>query len=267
MSTNKIDMPTNEGNLAIARAVSSDIKLKIRNAVLLSGLPSGTGNTVSDIAGLTWSDVSSYAVEGGEMLATSYLPSLYSKEGEGDSSSPVTALDMEFTYIPTGETEYSAIAVLADMYYQFNAFVPGNDYKVGATVWYMFDNAVTYYKCIRDVSNSTTPMDTTYWMSVSVGTPLYDAAETSSYWTISTDDPVLLYISKLAGAVTVTQGMEIDYKVRLYLDCGATEIKDYVVFDTLGPEFMGSAQLDALAYYAQSLSAIRQVAAERAARG
>ncbi len=267
MPTNKIDMPTNVGNLAIARAVSSGIKLKIRSAALLSGLPDGSGDMVADIAGLTWPDVSSYAVEGGEMLATSYLPSLYSKEGDGDSNSPVTALDMEFTYIPMGEISYSAIAVLADMYYPFNAFVPGYDYKVGATVWYMFDSTVRYYMCIRDVVSSTTPMDTTYWMPVSVGTPLYDDIGTISYWTISTDEPILLYVSKLAGSVTVTQGMEIDYKVRLYLDCGTTEIKDYVVFDTLGPEYMGSAQLDALAYYAQALSAIRQVAAERAARG
>ena len=263
---NKIDMPTNQGNLAIARAVSSAVKLMVRNATLLSGLPSGSGDTVSDIAGLTWSDVSSYAVDGGEMTATSYLPSLYSKDGEGDSTSPVTALDMEFTYIPTGEAVYSAIAVLADMYYPFNSFVTGYDYKVGATVWYTFNNATKYYRCIQDTNTGNDPLDPSYWEEVTVGTSLYDPTKTSNYWTISSDDPVLLYVSKLAGPVTVTQGMEIDYKVRLYLDCGTTEISDHVVFDTLGPEYMASAQLYTLARYAQSLSAIRDVAVQRAAR-
>ena len=87
-----------------------------------------------------------------------------------------------------------------------------------------------------------------------------------------TETPVLLYISKTSGLIKVGPEMEIDYKVRLYLE-GVTNtaddehyIKNYIVFDTLGPEFMSSTQMDLLAYFAQSMKHIRDVAVQRAGR-
>ena len=43
-------------------------------------------------------------------------------------------------------------------------------------------------------------------------------------------------------------------------------IKEYIVFDTLGPEFMSSTQMNLLAYFAQAMQHIRDVAVERAGR-
>lgn len=260
----KIDMPTNEGSLAIARAISSGAMLKIEKGVLLNVTNTALFNSVETTANLTWNDLSEFAVD--EMVCQSYLPSVYAKDGESsETGKPVTALDMEFTYIPTSDISYNALAVLADMYYAFAPFKTGIDYKVGATVWQFITDRYYYFRCIADVTDSSVyPMsDADHWEQVTTEAELEPNATESGqvqFMRISEDDPVLLYISKLTGTNTIVPGMEIDYKVRVYIECGASSVEDHIVFDTLGPEFMASAQLDALAYYAQSMRAIRDVA-------
>ena len=107
----KYDMLTNEGNLALARAVATGAKLSNLRAVLCN-VTSGMDN-VSQVAALTWDDIPSEA-KGDEMPCTSFLPSLYEKDG-GETGKPVTALDIEFTYMPSEDVESKVIAVLADL--------------------------------------------------------------------------------------------------------------------------------------------------------
>ena len=127
-----------------------------------------------------------------------------------------------------------------------------------------------YYRCIESVDSSDYPQnDTTHWESVTV----YNQLDTSvyngnlQYKTIS-DEPILLYVSKTAGVVNIGPEIEIDYKVRLYLEGvkNAADVKEYVVFDTLGPEFMASTQMVLLAEFADAMKHIRDVAVERAGR-
>lgn len=264
----KYDMLTNEGSLALARAVSTGAKLVIRGATLCN-VSSGM-SSVDEVAALKWSDISSFALEDADLPCTSYLPCMYDSQG-AVTGKPIAALDIEFTFMPTGDVEYNVIAVLADLYYMFAPFAKNGNYKTGDTVWYLGNNDVyEYYRCIESVDNSDYPQnDTTHWESVTV----YNQLDTSvyngnlQYKTIS-DEPILLYVSKTAGVVNIGPEIEIDYKVRLYLEGvkNAADVKEYVVFDTLGPEFMASTQMVLLAEFADAMKHIRDVAVERAGR-
>ena len=268
----KYDMLTNEGNLALARAVATGAKLSIRGAVLCK-VTSGL-STVAAVANLKWSDISSSAIAGAELPCTSYLPSLYEKDG-GETGKPVTALDIEFTFMPTEEVKYNVIAVLADLYYMFAPFNLHSPYKVGDTVWYLNNTGdYSYYRCIDDISEANTmpQNDSTHWESVNVYSELDTQVNENLHYKTIDSEPILLYISKVAGEIQVGPEVEIDYKVRLYLE-GVTNtaddehyIKEYIVFDTLGPEFMSSTQMNLLAYFAQAMQHIRDVAVERAGR-
>lgn len=273
-----LNLPTNEGTLALARSVATGSKLAIRGAVLLK--TDGALGSPSDVAVATWGSSSdgidlsdpAYVVEdGGPVKCTSYLPSMVDLTGE-DTGSPVAALDLEFTWMPPGEVEYDTLAVLADIYYEFMPFMYGKNYTTGATVWYLLSNgSYVYYRCISPVDNSDYPMnDSTHWMEVhpSGQAGFYPPNSNVQYMTID-DRPVVLYVSVLTSAVRVNEGLEIDYKVRLYLDgvADSTQVNKYVVFDTLGPEFMGSAQIALLANFAQQLRNIRDVAMAQVAQG
>jgi len=275
---NKYDMLTNEGSLALARAVATGAKLSIRGASLCK-VDSGMA-TVEAVAACTWAPdpdrperqaLKPSAIEGAVLPCTSYLPSMPDIDGV-ETGSPVAALDIEFTFMPSSEVQYNVIAVLADLYYMFAPFEKRASYRVGDTVWYL-DNEdnYTYYRCIKDIERTEVyPIgDTEHWQRVQVYNQLDTSTDTGNlqYRSI-TEEPVLLYVSKTAGYVTVGPEMEIDYKVRLYLEGvdNAASVREYVVFDTLGPEFMDSTKIELLAYFAQAMQHIRDVAVERAGR-
>lgn len=281
MSTIRIDMPTNEGTLALARSVATGAKLVIRGVMLCK--TEGAVSTVEDAARATWGesedgiDLSGYVAQSESGMdvpiipCTSYLPSMVDMQGE-DTGKPIAALDIEFTWLPSEKAEYDTLAVLADMYYEFAPFYNGGDYKVGATVWYLRNTGeYDYYRCIKDVENSGNPVnDSEHWESVTPG-EMSDAIVTPKniqYRAIG-DRPVLLYVSIASNVIAVSPELEIDYKVRLYLDgiTEADEVSKHIVFDTLGPEFMGSAQLALLAQFATQLRYIRDVAVQKAAKG
>ena len=271
----KFDMPTTEGTLALARAVATGAKLAVKGAMLC--LTEDTFGTVEDVAGATWDDISGMAQMEDVLPCTSYLPSIVDSDGT-DTGTPIAALDLEFTYMPTGELTYDTVAVLADMYYGFAPWVKNSPYKVGDTVWYTQEGGTArYYRCKDPIVSSTEPPqnDPEHWESVTTEAQMdYDSS--LKYMTIEGEGPVLLYVSKTSSPITVSDHIEIDYKVRLYLENPATVGYYYddsgsgenyglkkVVFDTIGPEFMASAQLNLLANFAEALRHIRDVAVER----
>lgn len=285
----KYDMLTNDGSLALARAVATGAKLIIRGATLCK-VPDGSLPYVKDVAACVWAydperptslNLDQFAITDSnnailQLQPTSYLPCRYDSTGE-ETGKPVAALDIEFTLMPpNGMPPYNVIAVLADLYYMFAPFAKNGNYKTGDTVWYLGNNDVyEYYRCIESVDSSDYPQnDTTHWESVTVYNQLDPSAYGGNlqYKTIS-KDPILLYVSKTAGEIQVGPEIEIDYKVRLYLeippnsaDDGEEYVRQYIVFDTLGPEFMASTQMVLLAEFADAMKHIRDVAVERAGR-
>ena len=284
---NKIDMPTNEGTLALARAVATGIKLVIRGAVPC--FVNGAISSASEVARTTWGepdpekeqiDLSEYAITqeiptGGELPvlieSTSYLPSSVDPQGTY-TGVPISALDIEFTWMPSEKTVYDTIAVLADVYYEFVPFTKGSNYPTGATVSVALANGTyEYYMCTESVTDSEMPAsDSEHWSQVTPNEPTDKIIVPKggvSYRSIG-DRPVLLYVSITKNSITVSNEIEVDYKVRLYIDVPeATTISNHIVFDTLGPEFMSSAQLELLANYASQFASLREVACARANRG
>lgn len=269
----QLDMPTNEGTLALARAVSTGAKIVIKGARVCK--TDGAFGTVADVANATWGtlpegstaqDLSAYVLENVGMIpCTCFLPSIVDTEGL-DRGNAIAALDIEFTWMPDGQYEYDTIAVLAEMYYEFASFQKGRNYNVGATVYVTFnDNSICYYRCIESVERSELPQnDSTHWEIVLPNSELESsvtAAGEPIYKSIS-DRLTLLYVTIASNAIVVSPEMEVDYKVRVYLEGINTveKLKEIVLFDTLGPEFMASAELDLLAYFATQLRYIRDVA-------
>lgn len=262
----KYDMPTNEGSLALARAVATGAKLVIRGAALCN-VSSGMGS-VSEVASLRWSDIKDSSLAGDILPCTSYLPSMVDYQGE-ETGKGIAALDLEFTYMPQEEVTYNVIAVLADMYYALIPFKIGDSYTIGDVVWYVDSTGnSSYYKCIMDITESNIPVsDPEHWEQVSVISELEPKYTGLRYATI-TQDPILLYVSKASGFITIGAQMEIDYKVRLYLEGvrNTSSIKDFIVFDTLGLEIFASTELNLLAMFAEQLKRVRDVAMVKASR-
>lgn len=276
MATTKFDMPTNEGSLALARSVALGSKLRVRGAVLCR--TDQLWSNVSDVAATTWNTIASLVVSD-IIPCTCYLPEMVDYQGTVDGPA-VCALDMEFSFMPTETISYDAVAVLADMYYAFTPFMVGNPYVVGATVWCLVDGAYVFYRCILAVEESAVSPanDSEHWEEVHVedqlaysdpalgGVPYVVTSDSgipvgTKFYALSTE-PIVLYISKASSLISVGDHIEVDYKVRMYLD-GVRDTaysKSPVVFDTLGPEFMGSAQLNLLAAFAEQLRAVRDVA-------
>lgn len=279
-SQTKFDMPTNEGSVALARSVATGSKLRIRGAVLCR-----TGNLWTDVVSVattTWNTIASQVVSD-IIPCTCYLPEMVDYQGDVDGPA-VCALEMEFTYMPLEALSYDTVAVLADMYYAFTPFLSGSSYSVGATVWCMVDSAYVFYRCITAIATTDVAPanDTEHWEEVhvedqlaysdpSVGGVPYVATSDSGipvgtkFYSLSTE-PIVLYISKASNLISVSDHIEVDYKVRVYVDGvkDTSSSKFPIAFDTLGPEFMGSAQLNMLAAFAQQLRMVRDVAVAKA---
>lgn len=258
----KYDMLTSEGSLALTRAVSTGAKLVIRCAQLCNVTDSTIMSTVTDVAGLTYNILSFYFIENAEMTCTSYLPSQVDVTGD-ETGKFISALDMEFTYMPNDSITYNTVAVLADMYYAVENFEFGHTYNVGTVVKYTTGNVTTYYQAKVDISNTYNDptVDTEQWEKVNV-VESDNRYLGSGYVTIS-EQPLLLYVSKTASDISIGSQMEIDYKVRIYIDHPVnTYIDKFVVFDTLGLQFNATAQLDLLAEFANNLQAIRYIASK-----
>lgn len=260
----RYDMPTNEGSLALARSVATGAKIAIRGAALCSTESYFTD--VASVASCTWADIAEYASMTGLLPCTGYLPSMVYTNG-GDTGTAMAALDIEFSYLPDEAVTYDTIAVLADVYYAFSPFVRGRDYSVGATTSYLNnDGTYSYYRCIRAVTNSDIPAnDSISWESVTPAGQLDEARSGGLQYYAITETPILLYVSKINSAITLSDHIEVNYKVRLYLEgVTSTTITDYVVFDTLGPEFSGTAQIALLAEITTLLKHVRDVALGKA---
>lgn len=256
----KYDMPTNEGCIALARSIASNCKIAIRGAQLCNYTGDGMAN-VSAVAKMSWSDLNPYKINGAMLSCTSYLPSLVNVE---DS---LAALDLEFTYMPTGEVTYNTIAVLADVYYAIIPFKFNTQYRVGDVV-YTVDNSsnYSYYKCLRDLNSGTTPpLIGNDWESVTVSNSDNSTYGDLQYATI-TNDPIVLYISRTISNITVGPHIELNYKVRLFLDGinnSADAVRENIIFDTLGIETFMSTELDLLAKFSEQLRYIRDVASSK----
>lgn len=244
-----VDILTNEGVRALSHAMTSHVRLYIEDAVLVS---TETVYDAESAAQLTYSDL---PASGMVMTTTSCLPS--NVEVPGDSGTEnVSALDLEFSYLPQQSVSYNLIGVRARFYYEISEFAT-TSYSVGQVVSY--NNG--YYKCKQAytaVAGGPAPTDDAeHWESVTVD-PDSDFPWGND-WKALYNSYILLYVSQLGNPVTLSASLEVDYKLRIYLTNVATaaEMQERIVFDTLGPEYMSSAQLASLAAVAEAFGEMR----------
>lgn len=261
-----VDILTNEGVRALNHTITTAVKLKIEEAVLVMYADTLTPQTAAE---LTYPDLPDST---SKMIPTSCLPCAVSQPSSEDPSvmEDVSALDIEFTYLPNSSVTYNLIGVCARYYYEISGY-DTRTYRVGDVVSY----GNGYYKCKQEytaVAGDPAPSsDTTHWSSVTVDTEsLYPTnVPNKVYHALSSEPPILLYVSQLGNPVTLSKSLEVDYKLRLYLTNVATaeEMQERIYFDTLGPEFSASAQLNTLAAIADIVSRTREVVSGMVARG
>lgn len=253
-----VDILTNEGSRALNHSITSGVKLYVEDAVLVNF---GTALTTETAVTLSYSDPPmglEIPDSVNKMTPVSCLPVQVETEDEN-----VSALDIEFLYLPKDIISYNTIVVRARYYYPISVLTE-KPYGVGHVVSY----GNNYYKCIAPctyVAGPDTPdVDTTHWVQVQIDEdssfPNGDMVGDVRYKAIS-DEYIALYVSQMDNAVTLTDSLEIDYKLRLYLTNtdSATMVKERIYFDTLGPEFTAGAELNVLETLAGAFRSVRDV--------
>lgn len=241
-----VDILTNDGVRALSAAITSHIRLYVEDAVLVN---TDTIYDASSAAQLTYSDLPASTMV---MTTTSCLPSQV--DLPGDNTTAVSALDLEFSYLPQQSVSYNLIGVRARFYYEISEYAAVH-YSVGDVVSY--NNS--YYKCIEayTATMGSVPSNDPHWESVTVDPD--SRFPWGDTWKALSDSYILLYVSQLGNPVTLSASLEVDYKLRIYLTNVATaeQMQERIVFDTLGPEYMGAAQLQSLAAVASAFGNMR----------
>lgn len=245
-----VDILTNEGSRALNHSITSGVKLYIEDAVLVS---LNTVLTSDTAVALTAADIPDSV---NKMTPVSCLPVQVTTDDED-----VSALDIEFLYLPKSSISYNTIVVRARYYYPISTLTE-KPYGVGTVVYY----GNNYYKCIVPctyVAGPNTPdVDTTHWEQVQIDEdsrfPNGDMVGDIRYKAIS-DEYIALYVSQMDNAVVLTDSLEIDYKLRLFLTNtdSADAVKERIYFDTLGPEFSAGEQLNVLEALANAFRSVR----------
>lgn len=245
-----VDILTNEGSRALNHSITSGVKLYIEDAVLVT---LGTVLTTETAVELTGNDIPDSV---NKMTPVACLPVQVTTEDED-----VSALDTEFQFLPKSSVSYDTIIVRARYYYPISVLTE-KPYGVGNVVSY----SNNYYKCIEPctyVAGPNTPdADTTHWEQVQIDEdsrfPNGDMVGDTRYKAVS-GEYIALYVSQMDNAVTLTEALEVDYKLRLFLTNtdSATMVKERIYFDTLGPEFSASEQLSLLRAITNAFASVR----------
>lgn len=254
-----VDIITNEGVRALNHTITSTVKLYIEDAMLSMYNGELTESQAADLTLDPDSENPQFPASNYLMVSTCCLPTLVSTPSDSDPNTTenVSALDLEFSYLPQASVSYNIIGVRARYYYEISQYDIIH-YDVGMVV----SSNGGYYQCIEaytPTAESKPPIsDPVHWASVSVD-------ETSKFpggngqWKALSNSYILLYVSKLDNPVALSAALEVSYKLRLFLTnvSTAAELQERVFFDTLGPEFSASAQLVTLKTIAEAFQQMR----------
>lgn len=267
-----LEVLTDEGVYALGVAASSGPRLVVEYACV--GMKSDLGGeTVATYAALTASDLASWL--GGEhMVCVAMLPSTVVIDESTDAGreaaqlEPRNAIDVEFSWLPSQDVEFDAVAVFARLYYGYTEYLPGS-YTRGQLVWYRdANNVVRYYNCMVAVTvESVAPgpaADPEHWREV----VLTDRVIGSDPPLRAVDDDsslILLHVSTVDQPIKVGQGLELDYKLRIFLNSSSFDMTDKencpVYLESLVPAGSAALQLDFLKEMSQAMATMRDIIA------
>lgn len=267
-----LEVLTDEGVKALNEAVASGYRLVVEFAsigskenLLVGGSP--VSETIQSYAQLNAADNAAWASDSySHMPCVALLPS--NIEPDEDSLEAVTGLDAEFSWLPAGNEEFDAIAIFARMYRPYAKYMIG-DYTEGSIVWYREGTQTTFYRCIADVyvpeASYSPASDPTHWEEVEM-TDLVIDSNPPLRATSGADSLVLLHVSTTEQPVSVCQGLELNYKLRLLMNAQAFNLAGttrYPIYlESLVPAGDAALQLDFLKEMSQTMATMREIIAD-----
>lgn len=258
-----VDILTNEGSRALNHSITSGVKLYIEDAVLVNiedDLSIGGDHPATEF---TAADIPDSV---NRMTPVACLPVQVETEDEN-----VSALDTEFLFLPKSSVSYNTIVVRARYYYPISTF-DTKPYGVGNVVSY----GAYYYKCklayTYEAGMKGPDEDSSHWETVQIDEdsrfPNGDMVGDTRYKAVS-GEYIALYVSQMDNAVTLTEALEVDYKLRLFLTNtdSADAVKERIYFETLGPSYTASEQLNVLAAITGAFANVRSAVTGMIAAG
>ena len=271
-----IEVLTNEGVHALNVAASAGPRLVVEYACV--GMKADLGpESAKAYADITASDRSVLAWTSGEhMPCVAMLPSTVTfgtgtgAGAEAAQLEPRNAIDIEFSWLPSADTpEFDAVAVFARLYYGYAEYLPGK-YTEGMIVWYRGSSGETkYYRCISRVSVTSASVspssDPEHWREVEMtnrvigsNPPLRAPADNDSL--------ILLHLSTTDQPIKVGQGLEFNYKLRIFLNNVSFDMANKetcpVYLESLVPAGDAALQLGFLKEMAESMDVMRGIIAK-----
>lgn len=268
-----LEVLTDEGVHALGVAAASGPRLVVEYACV--GMKSDLGaESPETYAKLTASDISAWT-RGDHMPCVAMLPSTITFDESTEAGAevaqlePRNAIDVEFSWLPTTSTEFDTIAVFARLYYGYAEYLPGQ-YAEGQIVWYREGTGETkYYRCIADVSVEDTAygpsIDAAHWEEIQMtnrvigSNPPLRAPD-------GDDSLILLHVSATEQPITVGQGLEFNYKLRIFLNNVSFDMSNKetcpVYLESLVPAGDAALQLGFLSEMSQSMAAMRDIIAK-----
>lgn len=274
-----LEVLTDEGVHALGVAASTGPRLVVEYACVgkKSDLHDGEGHQVPEsaelYAKLTASDIASWA-SSERMPCVAMLPStvVFDESTEAGREAaqlePRDAIDIEFSWLPVGDIEFDTVVVLARLYYGYTEYLPGL-YTRGRLVWYREGSTVKYYNCIADVTVDSVvygpASDTEHWEEVEL-TDRVIGSDPPLRAVTGSRSLILLHISTTDQMIRVGQGLELDYKLRIFLNRASFDMSDKetcpVYLESLVPAGNAALQLGFLKEMSQSMAAMRDIIAE-----
>ena len=264
-----ISVLTNEGALEFGRSLSGGSRFLAWEAALLS--TGFDGSAVGDIAGITHEDVDLDAgLIKGHAIAHIFdcTGSLPVKVSANDGTETAAmAVDFDFNgQIPleagTHTTiEYAAVVALGRRFSKYPTVTMGRRYNKGDHVWAPDDTVRDYaYVCLTDnfeYEGILPNEDTANWMAVETATLLSYPGD-SEFYSDPHGDVIPFYVTSYDDSVKMANGMEWEYKVRVFLDNVATrDLAKLAYFSRGGLEADGSMALTFLASISEQFRIIR----------
>lgn len=264
-----ISIMTNAGALEFSRGITGGPRFLAWKAALLAD--NFEGMTAKDVASLGPDDVNLDAglINGKRIVklfdCTGALPVKVSYDDGSDTTSAV-AVDLDFNgQVPIdggtiSDISYKAVVALGRRYYKYEILEMNRAYSLGAHVWGNSERT-SAYMCLTDnfVYAGVSPEDDTEnWVSLGVeGISQYPGEKdlyTNTAW-----DVVPFFITSYDNQVTMSNGMEWEYKVRVFLDNVVTaELSKLSDFSSGGLEANGSLMLTFLAGISEQFRTIRE---------
>lgn len=265
---------TNDGSMQIARALSGGELFLVYGAAMINGqiddrykaatFPFTIGRDASGKEISVTFDNQIYPIE---TIApcTGILPV---KVAEDETSAVAVDFDFNTQLIDdignSLNLEYQTVLMLGRRYRKYSYVEYGTTYHYGDHVWLGNNvNLDTAYVCVADsytyaVGAQPPNVDTAHWMAVPVDNLLRHPAD-PEYYSDPEYDSLVMHVTSYDDTMVMGNGIEWEYKVRVFLDNLTQDRLDTIAKFAQGTEANGSLILSFMAEISENFRALRDM--------